>query len=158
MGRSWSSVYGKLVLGVWKELRLTGRGGRRGEKGYSDSREPEWSQKAKEDDEKNGEIGENEEGEVGKRLRRVGHVRQSAGRLHPVGERLRPLTGPTGSRRSESDHHSSFMLPRDCHCTGPSGKRVPRQTLQCLFFTKYCLFGSLFWPSRRKYRISTRDR
>ena len=39
-----------------------------------------WSQKAKEDDEKNGEIGENEEGEVGKRLRRVGHVRQSAGR------------------------------------------------------------------------------
>ena len=103
-----------------------------------------WSQKAKEDDEKNGEIGENEEGEVGKRLRRVGHVRQSAGRLHPVGERLRPLTGPTGSRRSESDHHSSFMLPRDCHCTGPSGKRVPRQTLQCLFFTKYCLFGSLF--------------
>ena len=117
-----------------------------------------WSQKAIEDDEKNGEIGENEEGEVGKRLRRVGHVRQSAGRLHPVGERLRPLTGPTGSRRSESDHHSSFMLPRDCHCTGPSGKRVPRQTLQCLFFTKYCLFGSLFWPSRRKYRISTRDR
>ena len=41
MGRSWSSVYGKLVLGVWKELRLTGRGGRRGEKGYSDSREQE---------------------------------------------------------------------------------------------------------------------
>ena len=109
-----------------------------------------WSQKAKEaGTEKNGEIGENEEGEVGKRLRRVGHVRQSAGRLHPVGERLRPLTGPTGSRRSESDHHSSFMLPRDCHCTGPSGKRVPRQTLQCLFFTKYCLFGSLFWPTRR---------
>ena len=27
-----------------------------------------WSQKAIEDDEKNGEIGENEEGEVGKRL------------------------------------------------------------------------------------------
>ena len=39
MGRSWSSVYGKLVLGVWKELRLTGRGGRRGETGYSNSRE-----------------------------------------------------------------------------------------------------------------------
>ena len=142
-----------------EKLKLTEGGGRRGEKGYTDSREQECVVTIKQaGTEKNAEIGENEEGEVGKRLRRVGHVRQSAGRLHPVGERLRPLTGPTGSRRSESDHHSSFMLPRDCHCTGPSGKRVPRQTLQCLFFTKYCLFGSLFWPSRRKYRISTRDR
>ena len=40
-----------------EKLKLTEGGGRRGEKGYSDSREPEWSQKAKEDDEKNGEIG-----------------------------------------------------------------------------------------------------
>ena len=47
-----------------------------------------WSQKAKEDDEKNGEIGENEEGEVGKRLRRVGHVRQSAGRTPSLGGRV----------------------------------------------------------------------
>ena len=50
---------------VWKELRLTGRGGRSGEKGYSDRSCVlclVWSQKAKEDDEKNGEIGENEEG------------------------------------------------------------------------------------------------
>ena len=34
----WSEVYEVIH---WKELKLTGGGGRRGEKGYSDSREQE---------------------------------------------------------------------------------------------------------------------
>ena len=121
MRRSWSSVsvYGKLVLGVWKELRLTGRGGRSGEKGYSDRSCVlclVWSQKAKEDDEKNGEIGENEEGEVGKRLRRVGHVRQSAGRTPSRGRVVAAIDrsnrlAPIGIRPPQVEETAS-------HCHG----------------------------------------
>ena len=72
-----------------EKLKLTEGGGRRGEKGYSDSREQECVVTIKQaGTEKNGEIGENEEGEVGKRLRRVGHVRQSAGRTPSLGGRV----------------------------------------------------------------------
>ena len=62
------------------------------------------------------------EGRLGKDCEEWDTYDSLQGVLHPVGEWLRPLTGPTGSRRSESDHRSCFFkLPRDCHCTDPSG-------------------------------------
>ena len=147
-----------VVVDPLEKLKLTERGGRRGEKGYSDSREPclvpkgkrrwreEWGNWRK-------------RGRVGWEKIAKSGTRTTVCREYSMGEWLRPLTGPTWARAGRSPttagRRNSFMLPRDCHCTDPL---VPRQTLQCLFFTKYCLFGSLFWPSRRKYRISTRDR
>lgn len=148
MRRSWSSVYGKLVLGVWKELRLTGRGGRSGEKGYSDRSCVlclVWSQKAKEDDEKNGEIGENEEGgEVGKRLRRVGHVRQSAGRT--------PSRGRVVAAIDRSNRLAPIGIrPPQVEETASSLHRVKSSTANFAvsLLHKILSVRVTFWPTRR---------
>ena len=47
------------------------------------------------------------EGRLGKDCEEWDTYDSLQGVLHPVGEWLRPLTGPTGSRRSESDHRRS---------------------------------------------------
>ena len=137
-----------------EKLKLTEGGGRRGEKGYSDSREQECvvtikqagsegtveggrqgrqgteaayfassgPKRQKKMTRRMGKLDKTRKGRLGKDCEEWDTYDSLQGVLHPVGEWLRPLTGPTGSRRSESDHRSCFFkLPRDCHCTDPSG-------------------------------------
>ena len=54
-----------------------------------------------------GKLEKTRKGRLGKDCEEWDTYDSLQGVLHPVGEWLRPLTGPTGSRRSESDHRRS---------------------------------------------------